>query len=98
MATKKKENTSKGKKRKLSYTHRPATLTLEEWQKGLRRQVAETTPFAIKPSPYNKGTFTLISSASTREYKVVYRGEESEWNYCSCMDFRTNQLPIFSPS
>ncbi|MBQ7063223.1 MAG: DEAD/DEAH box helicase, partial [Bacteroidales bacterium] len=26
------------------------------------------------------------------EYKVVYRGENSTWNYCSCMDFKTSQL------
>lgn len=23
---------------------------------------------------------------------MVYRGEDSPWNYCSCMDFKTNQL------
>lgn len=88
-----KKNIPKAKKaRKLSFTHRPETLSLEEWQKGLRRQIAETTPFGIKPSIYNPGTYSVISTTSGNEYKVVYRGEESVWNYCSCMDFRTNQL------
>ena len=26
------------------------------------------------------------------EYKVVYRGVKSNWNYCSCMDFKTSRL------
>ena len=89
MKTKEKNKESK---RKLSATYRPQELTLEQWQKGLRRQAAASTPFGIKPSKYNKGTYSVISPSSGNEYKVVYRGEGSEWNYCSCMDFRTNQL------
>ena len=26
------------------------------------------------------------------EYRVVFRGKESLWNYCSCMDFKTSRL------
>ena len=92
MAVRKKNIAGAKKARKLSATYRPQELTLEQWQKGLRQQAAAISTFGIKPSKYNKGTYAVSSPSSGNEYKVVYRGEDSEWNYCSCMDFRTNQL------
>lgn len=92
MAVRKKNIPTAKKTRKLSATYRPKNLTLEQWQKGLRQQAAAITTFGIKPSKYSKGTYAVISPSSGNEYKVVYRGDGTEWNYCSCMDFRTNQL------
>lgn len=79
---------------KVSYHYRPDNLTLEQWQIALRRQAAEKEPFGIsecntKDTP---GYYTVLSPVSRNEYKVVYRGEDSAWNYCSCMDFKTSQL------
>jgi len=38
------------------------------------------------------GEYSVKSPKTNSEYKVVYRGEGSAWNYCSCMDFKTAQL------
>ena len=35
----------------------------------------------------------MVTNPKTeQQYKVVYRGANSQWNYCSCFDFRTSQL------
>lgn len=34
----------------------------------------------------------MINPTTHNEYKVVYRGKGSTWNYCSCYDFKTSQL------
>lgn len=86
---KKKEATSK-----VSYHYKPDNLTLQEWQIALRRQAAVKENFAI--SAMNKkeypGYYLIINPVSHSEYRVVYRGARSPWNYCSCMDFKTSQL------
>ncbi len=86
---KKKESTPK-----VSYHYKPDNLTLQEWQIALRRQAAAKENFAI--SVLNKkeypGYYLVINPVSHNEYRVVYRGTESPWNYCSCMDFKTSQL------
>ncbi|GFH98944.1 DEAD/DEAH box helicase [uncultured Phocaeicola sp.] len=79
---------------KVSYYCKPDNLTLKQWQIALRRQTAEKENFAIfehntKDSP---GYYSVVNSVTKNEYRVVYRGEESVWNYCSCMDFKTSQL------
>ena len=38
------------------------------------------------------GYYKVLNPQTHSEYKVVYRGKGNEWNYCSCMDFKTNQL------
>ena len=38
------------------------------------------------------GEYEVRNPQSRQVYKVVYRGEESPWNYCSCMDFKTSRL------
>lgn len=83
-----------GKAPYLSNTVCPPKMTLEQWQIQLRRQAALKENFAIseESDTDEHGCYRLISPRSHQIYKIVYRGEGSPWNYCSCMDFKSNQL------
>ena len=82
------------RKAKISWTVKPENMTQEEWQRALRRQLAEEETFGIESvdEKLSPGEYIVRSPKSKQEYKVVYRGEASKWNYCSCMDFKTSQL------
>lgn len=69
-------------------------MKLEEWQIALRKLQAEKETFAIRmvDEQYAPGEFRVVNAATRSEYKVVYRGKDSQWNYCSCYDFKTSQL------
>lgn len=69
-------------------------MTPEEWQKRLRRQFAAREVLSISPRGEEAayGVFDVRNPKTKSSYKVVYRGIDSRWNYCSCMDFKTNQL------
>lgn len=79
---------------KVSYHYKPDNLTLQEWQVALRRQAAVKEQFAISEKDRKEypGYYNVINPVTGNEYKVVYRGQDSSWNYCSCMDFKTSQL------
>lgn len=83
------------KQKKVSYYQKPEEMTMEEWQIALRKQFAKKSIFLIeafdKAQPLN-GDFRVTNPQSKRIYKVAFRGINSEWNYCSCPDFKTNQL------
>lgn len=88
------KSTKKKKAVKVSTTFCPEKMSLEDWQIALRKQAAEKEPFHIsfvngKSLP---GNYFVGNAESGKIYKVVYRGAKSEWNYCSCMDFKTSQL------
>ena len=93
-----KEKTSskakKSKKLKISYYVKPEKMTLEEWQIKLRKQVAQTERFAIHcvDDELYPGEYSVRNPLKNNEYKVVYRGANCPWNYCSCMDFKTSRL------
>ena len=80
--------------RPLSRLRKPADLSLDAWQRELRRQFGREQPFTLK----NTGTERVFSdfhvgnpqSAST--YRVAIRGPEPGDNYCNCADFATNAL------
>ena len=74
----------------LSNTVCPHDMTLAQWQTALRRQAAERGHFAIRQ--LEPGVYAVRSVGADTEYKVVYRGADSDWNYCSCMDFKTSLL------
>ena len=73
---------------------KPQTMTLEEWQVALRRQQAEKEAFDISQvdEVYCPGEYRVGNFMTRNAYKVVYRGKNSAWNYCSCMDFKTSRL------
>ena len=80
--------------RKLSRLHKPPDLSLEEWQRELRRQFGREQPFTLK----NTGTepafsdFHVNNPRSGSVYRVAIRGSGPGDNYCSCPDFATNSL------
>lgn len=79
---------------KINNMQKPAGMKLEEWQVALRKLQAEKETFAIRmvDEQYAPGEFRVANAATRNEYKVVYRGKDSQWNYCSCYDFKTSQL------
>ena len=92
--TKKKSTDKKAPEARLNNVVKPENMGLEEWQRSLRRQAAEREMLGVQPvdAKLCPGEYRVINPKSKEEYKVVYRGENSTWNYCSCMDFKTSQL------
>ncbi len=88
-----KKNTKK-KKPTLSYSVKPVGMSMEEWQVKLRQQASLTEQFATRSVDEKlfPGEYVVSNPRTSNEYKVVYRGESSEWNYCSCLDFKTSRL------
>ena len=89
------KSTKKRKKKPvISHITRPEKMSLEEWQVKLRQQVSKTERFAISSVDEElcPGEYLVRNPEKNNEYKVVYRGANSEWNYCSCMDFKTSRL------
>ena len=89
-----KKTTKKKKKVKVSHIVKPENMTLEEWQIKLRKQVTDIEHFDIGcvDDALCPGEYIVRNPEKNNEYKVVYRGANSEWNYCSCMDFKTSRL------
>ena len=79
---------------KISWVVKPDRMTLEEWQRALRKQIAgeEAMDVAAVDEKNLPGEYEVKNPQTKQTYKVVYRGEDSPWNYCSCMDFKTNHL------
>ncbi len=90
MARKKKSK----KAPRLSNTHRPAHMSLEDWQVALRRQFGREQKFKIA----NRGghpvfsDFDVHNPESRNTYRVRIRGRAPGDNACSCPDFATNTL------
>ncbi len=69
-------------------------MSLETWQRELRRQFGREQPFALT----NVGTDLVFSDFEVRNpqnastYRVAIRGVQPGENYCSCADFATNAL------
>lgn len=94
--TQKKEEKKNTKKSvpKVSLLQRPEGMSLEEWQISLRKQAAQKEPLSVEPENKKRalGDFNVRNPQTDRVYKVAFRGIDSSWNYCSCPDFKTNQL------
>ena len=98
---------SEKNRQRLSNLVRPAGMDLRTWQILLRRQMAEKESYEIndtggenRPGYFSvrKAIFGKDASGEKRitgysdTHEIVYRGEMSPWNYCSCMDFKTSAL------
>jgi superfamily II DNA or RNA helicase len=89
----KRKKTRKGSS-KLSRLHKPAGMTLEDWQTELRRQFGREQKFQLK----NVGAepifseFLVTNPESKNTYRVAIRGTQPGDNFCSCPDFATNTL------
>ena len=79
---------------KVSEQVKPGGVSLRDWQVALRRQTAAKGNLNVTPvtSGFARGEFFVSNHESRRRYKVVCRGNNSPWNYCSCLDFKTSQL------
>ena len=90
----KKTTKRKKKKQVISHIVKPEKMNLEEWQIKLRKQVTDIEHFNIScvDDDLFPGEYIVRNPEKNNEYKVVYRGANSEWNYCSCMDFKTSRL------
>lgn len=78
--TPKKKNTtikvkSAAKRPKYNNIICPKGMTLEEWQRALRAQQAESETFGIEA--LEDGAYSVKNSATRSAYKVVFRGEGS---------------------
>jgi len=91
----KKPNSKKATKpAKVPYHRRPGELTIDQWQAALRKQFAETLSFKVQKLGAADVfcDYRVHNLDSKGTYKVALRGAEPGWNFCSCMDFKTNQL------
>ncbi|HRP54838.1 DEAD/DEAH box helicase [Agriterribacter sp.] len=81
-------------KARISHTRKPDNLTNPEWQAALRKQIAEEEKFTIKKSDEGLvyGDYTVYSAHSKNTYKVALRSAGNSLNFCTCPDFKTNQL------
>ena len=91
--TKNKEVKDKKEKR-IPYHIKPVDMTVEEWQKGLRRQYAIEQEFRCENLGEHPvfSDFNITNPISGKTYKVAIRSEEPGLNYCSCPDFKVNTL------
>jgi superfamily II DNA/RNA helicase/predicted nucleic acid-binding Zn finger protein len=79
---------------KISWLVKPQGMTQVEWQQALRQQIAKEEPMAVAAVDERNlpGEYEVRNPQTKQTYKVVYRGEGSMWNYCSCLDFKTSRL------
>lgn len=90
----KSKTTKKDNNPKVPFTYRPDGMKLDDWQIALRKQAAQKAIFEIMPMVSKQifGDFTVTNPQTQYTYKVAFRGMDSDWNYCSCPDFKTNRL------
>ena len=83
-----------GSEKSVSNVRRAEGQSLEQWQVALRKKAAMNSHMAVNPvgGKWSLGEFQVSSASSRRVYNVVYRGNASRWNYCSCLDFKTSRL------
>lgn len=79
---------------KVSRTLKPEDMELEEWQTRLRKQFAEGQQFQLKNVGEHPifSEFSLANLASGRTYRLAIRGNKPGDNFCSCPDYRINNL------
>jgi superfamily II DNA or RNA helicase len=80
--------------RPLSRLHKPPDLSLETWQRELRRQFGREQRFTLTnsgPEPVFSD-FQVTNPGSGSTYRVAIRGPRPGDNHCGCPDFATNSL------
>src|SRR5262249_8490306 len=79
---------------KLSRLHKPAHMSLEDWQRELRRQFGREQQFTLKNLGDERifSEFEVTNPQSKSSYRVHIRGSRPGDNFCSCPDFATNTL------
>jgi len=79
---------------KLSNTKKPEAISFEEWQTTLRRQFSTEQKFSIKNIGDHKvySDFEVRNPLTKKVYKVAIRSQTTGLNFCSCPDFKVNNL------
>jgi superfamily II DNA or RNA helicase len=74
--------------------HKPEGMSLEQWQRELRRQFGREQKFALKNLGENKifSEFDVRNPQKATSYHVNIRGNQPGENFCTCPDFATNTL------
>jgi superfamily II DNA or RNA helicase len=85
---------SKPIKLKVPRTHKPEDLSVEDWQRALRKQFGEQQIFTLRNNGDHPvfSEFSLTNPASGKTYRLAIRGRNPGDNYCSCPDFSINNL------
>ncbi len=89
-----KRRKKKKEKPPLSQTHKPPNMSLEEWQRELRKQYGRDQKYLLS----NLGEepvfseFAVTNPQTRRTYCVRIRGLQTGDNHCTCPDFATNTL------
>ncbi|TAG53443.1 MAG: DEAD/DEAH box helicase [Cytophagales bacterium] len=79
---------------KISHIHKPSNLSLIDWQIALRKQFGSDNVFEVK----NLGDrpvysdFSVLNPKNNNSYKVAIRSNQRGINFCTCKDFKTNEL------
>ena len=82
-------------------THKPAEMTLDEWQVALRRQFGREQKFKLVPAdgtgvpdtgadPF--GDYLVTNPESGHTYRVCIRGANPGDNDCTCPDYAVNTV------
>lgn len=81
-------------KTRISHTRKPENMNDTEWQIILRQQIAADENFDIQKTSDGAvfGDYKVQSGKSSNTYKVALRSADNSLNFCSCPDFKTNQL------
>lgn len=79
---------------RVSHTRKPTDMSDVQWQIILRRQIAEDENFNIQKNRDGIvfADYKVHSSKTSNTYKVALRSADNSLNFCSCPDFKTNQL------
>lgn len=79
---------------KIPYHRKPDDMTLENWQIALRKQYAKELKFDVENIGIHPvfSDFLVHNQTTKNTYKVAIRDNNAELNFCSCPDFKTNQL------
>lgn len=79
---------------RMSRTQKPKGLSLEEWQRILRKQYDEQQTYKLENTGNHPlfSEFNFISHESGKVYKIAIRGNAPGENYCSCSDYSINNL------
>jgi superfamily II DNA or RNA helicase len=76
------------------YHRQPEGMSLEDWQKALRRQFVAGKQFEIAKLPGHPVfcDYTVRNPENGNSYRVSIRDKAGERNFCECLDFKTNRL------
>ena len=79
---------------RLSRTRRPPELEVVDWQTALRRQFGREQKFGLENLGQEPvfSEFRVSNPASGTRYRVAVRGLALGHNFCSCLDYATNDL------